>query len=71
MNIKIRYYIISLLNMIIPKTSRKLFFFDRGMISFNEIEMIKWAITSNYHDRYRIVLYTNCEDIAKKCFPKV
>ena len=32
--------------------------------------MLKWAISSNYKEHYRFVLYTNCEDIAKKMFPK-
>lgn len=65
-----RYKIVTILNRIIPKNKRKIFFFDRGLISFNEIELARYLENNNPDHDYKLVFCTNCVDKAKSLFPR-
>lgn len=67
---KISYCFVSVMNKMIFVKNNVLFFYDKGMISFNELEMIKWAIAHDINNKYKIVFYTNRPDVAARIFPE-
>ena len=64
---KFFFYLRSILNSLFIKSKRNIFFYDQGLISFNEISLVKY-ISENYKN-YQIYFYTNRKTEAKKILP--
>lgn len=66
----IRFKLISFANCLVPKNSYKCFFYDRGMISYNEISMLTWASDNQLVKKYQMIYFTNNPTAARKMFPE-
>ncbi len=61
---KFLYYFRSVLNFLLLKNDKYVFFYDLGLISFNEIALIRYM--SNEYPDYKLIFYTNRKKEAQK-----
>lgn len=66
---KTAFMLNSFVNLILKKR-KILYFYDIGMNSYNEIELIRWALKEGLDRKYKIVLFTNMRELAQKLFPE-
>lgn len=64
---KLLYYLRSIINFLLIKNDKYVFFYDLGLISFNEIALIQYM--NDKYPEYKLIFYTNRKKEAKKILP--
>lgn len=63
-------YLLTILNLMIPKKRDSLFFYDINCISLNEMAMIQYLVEHHLDKKYEISVITNRPDLVSMVIPK-